>query len=335
MIYFWVEVSQKIGMGHLMETLALSEYFTKKNIPFKYIINTYNPAKELLLSKKISFKEYEIHQVNKLCELFRNSCVIIDHRNVSTITLKKLRQNNIKVIVIDQLGNKIITSDVLINSTMIKDWLIYTFEDSTPKCCFGAEYAILRKEFKKLHKLKKKFSNKNKTVLVTMGGVDRTGATLRVVEALLMIKEPVKKEIILGKGFVHMEQFLQLVTKIRDPNLIYAQGVNDLGERMQRADIVISAGGNTVYEMACVGTPGLILWEDLHENIQGKAFAEKEVVINVGNGIETSLSLIKESVCDLLNNVKKRKYMSKCGKNLVDDRGVNRIIEVLLQLMKS
>ncbi len=330
MIFFWVEVSQKIGMGHLMETLALSEYFRVKNIPFKYIINSYSPAKELLLAKNIKCNEYEISQVDEICELIGNDCVIIDHRAVKYATLKKLKQNKIKVIVIDQLCNKKIIADVLINSTLIKDWLIYTFKDNSPKCCFGAKYAILRKEFVKLHKLNKHFRNKQKLVLVTMGGVDRTGATLRVIKALQMIEGPVKKEIILGKGFAHKEQFLHLIDKINDPDLIYAQSINDLGERMQKADIVISAGGNTVYEMACIGTPGLILWEDPHENSQGMAFAEKGTVVNIGNGINTPLSVIRDSIWNLLYNVEKRKQMSKCGKKLVDAQGVNNIFKVIM-----
>ena len=56
---------------------------------------------------------------------------------------------------------------------------------------------------------------------------------------------------------------------------------------MSGADIVISAGGNTVFELACVGTPGFVLWEDSHEKIQGDVFEKEGVVINLGNGMKT------------------------------------------------
>ena len=166
-----------------------------------------------------------------------------------------------------------------------------------------------------------------------MGGVDRTGATLRIIKALQSI-DNTSKEIIIGNGFSHIDKLHNLLKKLNDSSFIFSQGVDDLGKRMSKADIVISAGGNTVYEMACVGTPGIVLWEDEHEYIQGKAFSEKGTLLCLGNGITTPIELISNSIKALLKDVDQRKNMSQCGKKLVAFHGKKRIVEKLYKLFK-
>lgn len=332
---FWTEASQQIGMGHLMECLAIADSFQGWQIPFHFITNPYPPAEELLYSKNIPFNVLSINQVEEVCQRIKQDsmdCVIVNHRKIELSSLKRLKKEDFKVIVIDQLGNKTVVCDLLINYAIVSDWLEYTFIDKPPNCCFGADFAILRNEFMKLHQKEKRFSQGRKKVLVSMGGVDRSGATLRIMKALQLIGEPVEKEIILGKGFAHMGQFQQMCEKINDSHFTFAQGVNNLAEKMQKADIVISSGGNTTYEMACVGTPGIILWEDKHEDLQGRAFSEKGIVCHLGNGVATPLEVIAGSVEALLSNTKKLKQMSWRGKQLVDGKGKDRIFQVLMSL---
>lgn len=335
----WTEVSQQIGLGHLAECLAITDSLQAQQISFHFIINPYPPAEELLFSKNISFDVIPIGQVEKVCQRIKRhskrNCVIVNHRNVDLSSLKRLKKEQLIAVVIDQLGNKMITCNLLVNSAIVPEWLKYTFEGRKPKCCFGADFAILRDEFIKLHQREKRFSKAIKTVLVSMGGVDRSGATLRITEALQMLKEPVNKVIILGKGFAHMDQFQQKYGEINDPHFNFVQGANDLAERMQEADILISAGGNTVYEMACVGTPGLVFWEDPHENRQSQAFMEKGTVLHIGNGTTTPILEIRNSIKDLLSHTEKRVQMSQCGKKLVDGQGVNRIFKNIMELTQE
>lgn len=336
---FWVEASREIGMGHLMESLATAEGLQKEGFAVHFIINPYQPAEKILLSKDILFDTVPVGEVDKVCNLIKvksqRNCVIVNHRNVDLSSLKQLKKDQLIVVVIDQLGNKMITCNLLINSAIAPEWLKYTFESRHPKCCFGADFAILREEFIELHKKEKTFPETNRKVLVTMGGVDRTGATLRIMEALKQLDRTVNSEIILGSGFAHLTEFKRTYERFNEQTCTYAQGVDDLAARMQKADVVISAGGNTLYEMACVGTPGLVFWEDPHEDRQSQAFMEKGTVLHVGNGTTTPILEIRNSIKDLLNHTEKRIQMSQCGKKLVDGQGVNRIFKNIMELTQE
>jgi len=332
---FWVEVSQKIGMGHFKEAIFLSDHFNNPSVHF--IIPPYLPAELELKKKKISYSIMDINNYENIIHLIKKiskkKCIIINHRNVSLKALETLRRENCLVAVIDQLGGKQIICDLLINKSIVSEWLKYDFVKDKPVCCFGADYAILEDCYEELHKREKKFTKTNYTILVSMGGVDRTGSTLRIIKALQSI-DNTSKEIIIGNGFSHIDKLHNLRKKLNDSSFIFSQGVDDLGKRMSKADIVISAGGNTVYEMACVGTPGIVLWEDEHEYIQGKIFSERRTLLCLGNGIKTPIELISNSIKVLLKDVNQRKNMSQCGKKLVDFHGKKRIVDELYELIK-
>ncbi|MEW6600108.1 MAG: glycosyltransferase [Nitrospirota bacterium] len=335
-VVFWVEVSRQTGMGHLMESLTLAGHLTDRNTFVHFIINPYSPAEELLSVKGFPFTTYEHAVLNDVVGSIRNlkaGCVLINHRYVSLDALRRLRQENIRTVVIDQMGNKTVACDLLINRSITKSWLTYEFTGQKPECCFGVEYALLAPGYQKLHSREKEFSaRQGGKVLVTMGGVDRTGATLRIIEALRPL-DNISREIVLGSGFPHMEELRKLQGKIGSSAFSFHQGVDDLGDRMRSADIVISAGGNTVYEMACVGTPGIVLWEDEHEYVQARDFEEKGVLYCLGNGITTPVEGITEAVTSMLNNVEQRKSMSRLGKELVDAEGTERVGSRIIGLL--
>lgn len=332
---FWTEASEQIGMGHLMECLAIADLFQRQRSGIYFIINPYPPAEELLSYKNIPYGVLPIAQPEKICRRIKRCLegnrVVVNHRNVSFSGLKILKEERFKVIVIDQLGNKTITCDLLINRSIVPEWLRYSFVGRRPKCCFGTRFSVLRNEFIVLRRKKRFFTKDKKTVLVSMGGVDRTGATFRIMQALMLLKGPVNKEIILGMGFAHIERFRKIYKNIKEPYFNFVHAADNLAERMQKADVVISAGGNTLYEMACLGVPGVVLWEDAHEDIQGRAFEKAGTVIHLGNGLTAPISKIRDSVASLLGDVDRRAQMSRCGKKLVDGKGINRIFKTIAE----
>ncbi len=331
---FWVEASQQIGMGHLMESLALAEYFISQGTAVHFIVNPYEPSRLELQKRGVSFVEYELDENDNVVRFMTQKevqYVIVNHRNVSLNTMERIQYGDFAVVVIDQLGGKPIICDLLINKSLIPEWLRYDFPVNRPLCCFGPDYAILGNNYRKLHQEQKAFSKDRYTVLVSMGGVDRTGATFRIIEALRPV-ENISKEIIIGNGFAHIKQLQQLRNKYNDPSFIFSVGVSDLHDRISKADIAISAGGNTLFEMACVGTPGIVLWEDEHEYTQGVSFDKKGTVVCLGNGIKTPINIISDAISTLLQDSLRREKMSQRGKNLVDAEGRSRISTAITNL---
>jgi UDP-2,4-diacetamido-2,4,6-trideoxy-beta-L-altropyranose hydrolase len=327
-IHFWVDVHNDIGMGHFIESLTLAKIFRKQGYDIRFLITAYEPAEKILKTEEIEhlhvstnydsniFTNLEIDKSHKL--------IFVNHRSVNIDSLNQLSRNEWFVAVIDQLGEKEITADLLINSSIVSEWRRYEFNGTRPKCLFGPDYAILRDEFH-LIKKNKSIQSKKPSILVTMGGVDRTGVTLKIIRALIQL-ENIEKYIVIGPGFKYRKELNQIASEI-DNSFKLKFNVNNMAELMVRSDIAISSGGNTLYELACTGIPTLVLWEDPHENINANAFSEYGFVQNIGNGLEVSETEIFENTLLLLNSKEKRQEMSKNGKKITDGNGVNKIHE--------
>lgn len=331
---FWVEASQQIGLGHLMESLALADGCSSRGMHSHFVITNYGPAITILNEKKIDYTAVPFGQgIEAISSLpgIANECVIVDHRSVSIEHQRALRDVTASVAVIDQLGGIEISADLLINYSLVDEWLEYDFPDGRLECLFGPDYALLRDEFKNAGTASP--SNQRTRILVTMGGVDRTGATLRIVNSIALLpRSDLELDIVVGNGFLKYEELVRTIagmeSDMRD-NTKISRGVSDMAFRMLNADISVCAGGNTLYELAALGTPSIVLWEDPHEEEQGKAFMNKGSAICLGNGAQTEQAVIGKALIDLIDSKSRRTTMSNCGRELVDGMGVERVADKL------
>ena len=332
---FWAEVSRQIGMGHLMECLTLAREARNRGADVRFVITPFEPAQTLLYENGIEHATAPLAEGLAALDLCAQGpapgLAVIDHRSVQLTHLAELRKRGWRLAVIDQLGNKPVICDLLFNSSILEDWRVYDFPGGPVAQRFGPSFALLRSEFASLNQREKKFSGPPHKILVTMGGVDRTGATFKVMEALTPLGGRVEKEIITGAGFLHGERLARAKTQA-DDSFTFAENVADLGESLSAADLAISAGGNTLVECACAGTPAMVLGEDDHENRLGMEFARLGAALHLGAGANTGVERISEMVSGLVDDEAARKRMSQRGRKLVDGLGNRRACDELMQL---
>lgn len=334
-IIFWAEAGHGIGMGHLMECVALAETMRRRGLAVRFIVPPYPAAAEILDRFGLPWTPAPIiaSELPAPLNAGQPGLVIIDHRAVSLDHLRALHTSGWRLAVIDQLGGRAIIGDLLINGSLPEAWRRYEFPDGAPDCLFGPAYAILRSEFAaRSDDIADRGGIETTdapTVLVSMGGVDRTGATLRVATALLPLGLGVRKEIVVGAGFIHRAALDSLPL---DDSFVVAQAVTDMPTRMARARLAISAGGNTLVELACLGVPALVLWEDPHEATHGEAFAAAGAARVVGNGLGAPVDAIAAAVGTLLTDTPRLAAMARAGRALVDGQGCKRVCDALQAL---
>lgn len=137
-----------------------------------------------------------------------------------------------------------------------------------------------------------------------------------------------KKNIIIGKAFHNIEEIKKGIDK--NTNLIYCSDAGKIKEIMLESDIAISAGGQTLCELARVGVPtiGICVTDNQLGIIKewGKTgFLEYAGLYNKNNIIVKIDKLLKN-----LENIKIRKDKSKIGRKFVDGTGAKRIVKYML-----
>jgi spore coat polysaccharide biosynthesis predicted glycosyltransferase SpsG len=99
---------------------------------------------------------------------------------------------------------------------------------------------------------------------------------------------------------------------------------------MLEADVMVGSGGMSVYEIAALGTPGIILGQNAREDARMRDFARHGTVEYLGLGTEVGEEALADAVAALLADTARRRAMSDRGRALVDGFGASRAAELVL-----
>jgi spore coat polysaccharide biosynthesis predicted glycosyltransferase SpsG len=169
--------------------------------------------------------------------------------------------------------------------------------------------------------------SRTRDVLVTLGGADRTEASIRLVPAL----RGTRSTVVIGPAFRHRAGVERAAASAGIDVVVTPDGLRPL---LLQHRLVISAGGNTLFEAAAAGTPALVAWEDPHEEAQGLAFARRGSARVLGRGADININDTKRTVTALLSSPD-LDAMSAAGPPLVDGGGAGRIADLLLELAQG
>jgi CMP-N-acetylneuraminic acid synthetase/spore coat polysaccharide biosynthesis predicted glycosyltransferase SpsG len=196
----------------------------------------------------------------------------------------------------------------------------------TPEGFYGGPaYAILRDQFRGRQK---EVREEPQMVLLSFGGSDPQGLTLKAARALDTLPPTVKILAVAGPAFSYRKEFeaLEPTLRRRVP-LINEAAIADL---MLEADVLVGSGGMSVYETAALGTPGIVLGQNLREDQRMREFARYGTIEYLGLGSDVAEDRITGAVRALLLDTARRREMSRRGRELVDGLGASRAAEVIL-----
>ncbi|MCX8060643.1 MAG: UDP-2,4-diacetamido-2,4,6-trideoxy-beta-L-altropyranose hydrolase [Aquificaceae bacterium] len=213
---------------------------------------------------------------------------------------------------------------------------VYWQELSYPKTegltyLLGPAYTPLRRGFWKVRRrpLRKRLSR----VLVTFGGDDSRNMTPTVIRLLRKEHPELELFVVVGKGFKNKEEIYSL----RGEKVRLFEGLSDEGMRelMRLADLAVSAGGQTTYELARMGVPSLLVavadnqvlnckgWERVGFALCAGWWEDKELWKKLSEGVEK------------LKDHELRLKMSKAGRKLVDGKGALRVVRSLIKAVQK
>jgi len=335
-VVFWPEFNPDRGTGHIHECCCLSDAMEWDSLmltpPWDAAKAIADQYEQTVLVSEVA----DMHSALKELRATGYETVVIDHFSVSLEDQKALQAAGYRVVVIDQTGNKQISADLLVNPSPVKDWHEYhIINPETCQALFGVEYFLLRRQFREAQKSEKTFLDAPRRILVSMGGVDRTGATLRVIEALQKLPTSVHKEIIIGPGFRHLEKLGAKFRRRFDKSFHFYEAVQDMERHMMRCDLLVSAGGTTLLEAAALGLPAIVLWEDPHEETYARSLPKACGVDVLGNGMDVDLDVVAQHCFDSLADKARRKAISRTMKAYVDGNGAARIASAILGMRQA
>jgi len=110
-----------------------------------------------------------------------------------------------------------------------------------------------------------------------------------------------------------------------DSRLHLLTDVTDMSDLMAWADVSISAGGSTCWELSLMGLPSLILIISENQRANVEALEMVGLGVNLGWHRDLSIDRLGSQLRQLMLNLNLRSRMSKQGPELVDGAGGRRV----------
>jgi spore coat polysaccharide biosynthesis predicted glycosyltransferase SpsG len=192
----------------------------------------------------------------------------------------------------------------------------------------GPAFAILRDSFQKRSG---DVAERGRRVVLTFGGSDPQKLTLKALSALTPLAErlpDLEVTAVLGPAFSHREELDSLLKRLSFRPHVLSR-VEHMADILVEADLVLCSGGMTVFEIAALGRPGLVLCQNAKEQARMERFARGGSVVHLGLGTEASEDSIRETAQELLGDFAARRRMSEAGMRLVEPGGAAKAASVI------
>jgi len=167
-------------------------------------------------------------------------------------------------------------------------------------------------------------------LLLTFGGSDPQGLTLKAARAVQDLPAEIEVVAVAGPAFSYRREFEHLARELSRRLPLINKAGGHIADLMQEADVVVCSGGMSVYEIAALGTPGIVLSQNAREDARMRDFARRGTVEYLGLGTEVAEPALAAAVAGLLGDVERRRSMSARGQALVDGMGAARAASVVL-----
>ena len=336
-IFYRVDGGANIGMGHIYRGNILANCLRKYNILFLLKEDEVGQKKLESRHHKVCrtnplSEEAELDDIEAMASKLKPCLIIVDLLNTSEYYMERIKLCGTKVLSFENIGDGNRYSDIVINAVMEGPESSSRIANGT-RYYSGAEYKIFNEFFDSNYEPEPARQDKKLHILISFGGSDPDLFTLRVAEVLEPLRESVSLMIVLGPAFDCEKELREVLKKLNHEYQI-KKDVENMAELMWWADIaVIAGGGSSLYEIARMGTPGVVMNKVEHQVINARRFARLGTVIDLGYGYECSEEVITSAVERLLSDNELRQEMSEKGRQLVDGNGRKRVLEIIEGVM--
>ncbi len=326
-LFIRTEASPQIGMGHFMRCFAIAEEARGRGIDVTFMLNEIGEAVKARLDSigahciaiDGSLGGTADFMAMSELDLTREDWLLIDSY-AATEDYIALQRYAVRVAVIDDLNAlERFDCELLINPAQAARATDYE-RKTRAKLMLGADFALIRKEFSAQPPV-----GETDTIAIMFGGSDPTQLTGRCAEIMHDAVPGTNIRIIAGPANQHTDNLLVMERKYERIRVFSSP--DSVADVLTGSDLVITAAGGSVGEVAAMGLSALVLV--VYDNQAAALKACPFPVIDARDGLPGDLGA---RVKALMADSERRAEIAAVAHALVDGQGPKRIVEALLNV---
>lgn len=332
-----VEGGPHVGLGHVQRSLALSAALRARGIRVDYLAPGHPATMSRIEAAAIRVRAThsatpwggeDLDETSACARAFGCDTVIVDSNAVNADYLGGLREQGFLVCAIDDHAGHPFPCQLVVNGDIDAELLAYDSPAKDTIFLLGTRYILLRPEFAALRR-RAAPERPSRRVLITVGGADPDNLMPPLIDASDALPSGWTVGVVVGPYFTHAAAVRAAAERASHP-VDVVDGPLSLAPLIADAELAICAGGQTLYELACLGCPAVAVAVDREQQRQLDALARRGAVRSAGVMASAAdggrvRAVLEEIVSDLAG----RRSMAGIGMALVDGAGADRVAEVL------
>lgn len=334
-LIFRTDAGPQIGMGHAMRCLALAQAWQDTGGRAVFAMATTTPALVSRLEADgvdvicMTVDPGSVQDGDKtalLAQELAAAWVVVDGYHFDARFQRRIKDTAARLLVIDDNGQcDYYSADMVLNQNLHAAADFYLNKEPSTRLLLGSSYMLLRREFLIWSGHRRNIPERAGKLLITMGGADPDNNTVKIMEALQTSgMESLEICAVVGSSNPHRALIEEAIGKSRFPTRLCVNH-SDMAELLAWADLAVSSGGTTVWEMAFMGLPALVGVTAPVEALLVSGLERLGLFAPLGWLTELSPARLKRALLEQDRETRRR--MSKLGQQVIDGDGCKRVLE--------
>jgi spore coat polysaccharide biosynthesis predicted glycosyltransferase SpsG len=261
------------------------------------------------------------------------AAVVVAGEGMTSEYLEALKQTGVLVVVFDSAAQILFPVDVVVNPLLAPGKKPYRIGPGCQRL-LGHRFALCRGVFRRQRTIRAAEPPQPFRALVAFGDDDPAGEALTRTQQLIQMEKVQKVTVAVRSHHRCYDELRDLADSSNGAVEIVTE-TKELLTRLVRVHFALSGGDMWSPELCVVGIPQLIMSQSTRHAMNGKKMDEEGVATFLGDARDVSDAQLKEAVELLLDDPMERKGMSRCGRNLFDGRGPDRIVNGMEIMLHS
>lgn len=334
MIYIRADMNEQIATGHIMRCLSIADALRGLGEPVRFIIADEQAVSLLkqrgydaiVLYTQWNHMEEELPVLRQVIRNEHIDKLLIDSYQVTQRYLAELSKL-VTTVYMDDLNLFEYPVDAVICYANYWKKFQYKINGTRTTYLLGMKYIPLKQAFWNCGE--KIISEKADNLLILTGGSDPFNVTEQILDSINTCQFQII-DVICG---IYNINYSKVIKKYENNiNIRFHQAVNNIEQYMKNADIAISAGGTTLYELCAIGTPAISFSFADNQLDNVRQFQKDGLIDYAGDArMDDIAGTINQYLIRYKNDFELRKEKSEKMQKMVDGKGTIRLAEALLK----
>lgn len=320
-IIFRADGYRELGMGHIYRCLTLAYSLTGHEILF-VTREDRQEGYEKLLASHMQVKTIKCDEdFYQIISEWKPDVVVNDCLNTERKYVKELKKRVKRVVTLEDIGSGADVADATINA-------LYEDDSKGENYYWGEKYVCLKDEF--LIAAPAQYHEKVKKIVVMFGGSDPSDFTFRVYNLAKRIHGDypnMEFQFVLGAGY---DNTIHNLLDDKEHNITVVKDIKRVSDALANADLALTSQGRTVYELAAMGVPAIVMAQNERETKH--TFAQmNNGFLNLGMGVRVSDETLEKTFRFVVETPQIRSEMRDLMLKHDLRKGIDRVKQLILQ----